>query len=318
MHFFSLLLYAEWTPLAITINESKSKVVILERDSNRVRKITCVPRNRPDKINRAKNEIFYTTNNILKHQNIIRGTEATNTYEYPTVFDSNGQIVYQEDSFCYTFQMPYYKENIYDYLGSKSFIQLNIHQLFQFIEKLAIQILSALYYLNRNQYAHLDVKPDNIMIAAYSEEGIPSEFILIDLEFITNSLREKQGYVGTLDYLPPEMLIKIKRHQWNPNLNAFYYPALVDMYELGVTILEIVLKWIKYTQYPRLAIYKVMIDNLKYLSDPKYSIADYIKEYPKMDTFLDFIRQMTHSDKDERIYPTDAINHRWIQSIKIV
>ncbi|KAK4475361.1 hypothetical protein MN116_002424 [Schistosoma mekongi] len=101
-------------------------------------------------------------------------------------------------------------------------IGLHVQQMFIYYA----QILDALNYLhNDQQIAHLDVKPENIMLTKKDRAK------LIDFGWAVDMRKQKliQGPVGTTSYAAPEVFGK------NP-----YFGPPADLFSLGVTLLTAV------------------------------------------------------------------------------
>ncbi|KIE00221.1 serine/threonine-protein kinase, partial [Metarhizium majus ARSEF 297] len=87
------------------------------------------------------------------------------------------------------------------------------------------QMASALRYLHRKHIIHRDIKPENILVGIYGEVKIS------DFGWSVHSPRSRRKtYCGTLDYLPPEMVI--------PNNPENSYDEKVDLWALGVLAYE--------------------------------------------------------------------------------
>lgn len=71
----------------------------------------------------------------------------------------------------------------------------------QALRDLLAQISSALHYLHTNDFAHRDVKPENITVV----DGSPLHFVLTDYGLLVATDEGGQSFLGgTRDYLPPE------------------------------------------------------------------------------------------------------------------
>lgn len=103
------------------------------------------------------------------------------------------------------------------------------------------EVAQALGYLHENRVAHLDVKPDNVLIA----NGHP---VIVDLGYaktIHPRYRQKTGVMVTGEYAHPDLWHLINRHDKSREGNAViidvpYHmirPAL-DMYSLGMTMIR--------------------------------------------------------------------------------
>jgi serine/threonine protein kinase len=86
-------------------------------------------------------------------------------------------------------------------------------------------ILRALDFLHANNVVHRDVKPGNVMIAARGEVKLTDFGLATEIETGAGMC---VGRAGTLQYTAPEVLA------------GFPYDASVDVWSLGMTVLEMV------------------------------------------------------------------------------
>lgn len=92
--------------------------------------------------------------------------------------------------------------------------------------QVVVQVTHALNFLHHNGIAHLDVKPENILI--HSKR--PNIYVkLHDFGISRHRDSGEKSKVGTLPYMAPEML------ENRENMDYFY----CDFYSLGITIFEI-------------------------------------------------------------------------------
>lgn len=88
------------------------------------------------------------------------------------------------------------------------------------------QMAAALKYLHKKHVIHRDIKPENILV------GIHGEIKISDFGWSVHAPNNRrQTMCGTLDYLPPEMLVK-----GSPQGN--FYSDKVDLWSLGVLTYE--------------------------------------------------------------------------------
>ena len=86
---------------------------------------------------------------------------------------------------------------------------------------LALNIASVIHYLASEEWLHLDIKPDNLVM------GIPPRLIDLSLAHTFERARSITGYIGTNAYMPPE--------QCAPGQTGEIGPAS-DVWGLGATL----------------------------------------------------------------------------------
>lgn len=120
--------------------------------------------------------------------------------------------------------LPIYKGTLYDYCPPRSIDN---------IRKILIDILSALQYIHSKSIIHGDVKPDNILI---DNDG---NAILIDFTSAFHKNDMIDGPLTTRGYVAPEIF------------SDQYYNEKIDIWALGVSILEILLEdnYFRYYKY---------------------------------------------------------------------
>ncbi|KAF2154579.1 kinase-like protein [Myriangium duriaei CBS 260.36] len=88
------------------------------------------------------------------------------------------------------------------------------------------QMACALRYLHKKHVIHRDIKPENILI------GLHGEIKISDFGWSVHSPGNRRNtYCGTLDYLPPEMIV--------PKTVDNCYDEKVDLWALGVLMYEL-------------------------------------------------------------------------------
>ena len=110
------------------------------------------------------------------------------------------------------------KGSLYDMLGD--FDDLSIVQILHY----AKQILTALLYMHQNNIAHLDIKPQNILLDRYARVKIAD----FGLATVCRKNQLSDHYSGSLAYMAPEILDK------QP-----FNPFLADVWSFGVTLYHI-------------------------------------------------------------------------------
>jgi serine/threonine protein kinase len=86
---------------------------------------------------------------------------------------------------------------------------------------LALNIASAIHYLASEDWVHLDIKPDNLVM------GIPPRLIDMSLARTVERARRITGYIGTNAYMPPEQCLPGEAGEIGP---------ASDVWGLGATL----------------------------------------------------------------------------------
>ena len=166
------------------------------------------------------------------------------------------------------------------------------------------QILNGLYHCHQNKIAHMDIKPQNIVIDEYLNPKI------IDFSISLNYSNKKPNEIiqlpfrGTNFYIPSEV-INSKEIEYK-NLNK------IDAYALGVLLFKM-----GYGYYPF---------NLKNGDENNYKIINQkinceyeIKKDKKFSSyFIDFISKLLKKDINKRMSIYEALRHPWIKRVKFL
>ena len=170
---------------------------------------------------------------------------------------------------------------------------------------LAYQILNGIKYMHICKVAHMDLKPQNIVIDQYLNAKI--------VDFSTSLIYKKEKpedyikfpSVGTSKYMSPEILksdkIKVK------DLNK------VDLYSFGVILYNLA-----FAKYPyglekedshdyNIILEKIETNELTFPNTEDYSSY-----------FLDFLSKLLEKDIERRISMSDALNHYWINGGRLL
>eukprot|EP00834_Sanchytrium_tribonematis_P003353 NODE_127_length_17034_cov_0.369590.p3 type:complete len:319 gc:universal NODE_127_length_17034_cov_0.369590:2523-1567(-) len=231
------------------------------------------------------------------HPNVIKGEDG-GSKQFKRQVDGKS---YTLD--CFQIIMPFYDTDLSNYLIDlrKMKSEANSHKS-EFIDKMKNvmrQILSGLDFIHSKGYAHLDIKPENIL----EKEG---HYVLADLEHMRESNSEADFInvpMGTYVYMPPQMINEYG--QWT---NDFYDPKKADMFQLGamlgVAVLEIFTN-VKF--YDDKDGYR---KGLKVFPSDTTLFEAYLSEFePQM---IDFIKKLTHTDPNLRLTAREALTHEWI------
>ena len=166
------------------------------------------------------------------------------------------------------------------------------------------QILNGLHHCHKNKIAHMDIKPQNIVIDEFLNLKIID--FSVSLNYSNKKTNEKiqLPFRGTNFYMPSEVI----------NSNEIEYKNLnkVDTYSLGVLLFKMA-----YGYYPF---------NLKYGDENNYKIINQkinceyeIKKDKNLSSyFIDFISKLLNKDINKRMNIYGALRHHWIKGAQIL
>ncbi len=99
--------------------------------------------------------------------------------------------------------------------------------------EIAYQISQALDYMHSEGVAHLDIKPENILLRYPLRKEYPLEAVVIDFGIARR--QQAQTLAGSLPFMPPER-VKILKGLAPPERMGENEPA--DIYSLGITLFQ--------------------------------------------------------------------------------
>ena len=166
------------------------------------------------------------------------------------------------------------------------------------------QILNGLYHCHQNKIAHMDIKPQNIVIDEYLNPKIIDFSVSLDYSNKKPNDKIQLPFRGTNFYMPSEV-INSKEIEYK-NLNK------VDAYALGVLLFKMA-----YGYYPF---------NLQYGDENNYKIINQkinceyeIKKNKNLSSyFIDFISKLLNKDINKRMNIYEALRHQWIKGAQIL
>ena len=173
-----------------------------------------------------------------------------------------------------------------------------------FLCYISYQILNGLNYCYRCKIAHLDLKPQNIIIdnqlnIKLIDFSISIDYSKINSEFIQIPLK------GTNFFISPEALdnktIKVK------DINK------VDLYSLGV-----ILYYFAFGYYPFGLTYEDANDYDKIYDKIMKDLEIKNEKNYYSGHFVDFLKKLLEKDIDKRIDIHEALNHYWIKGVDIL
>ena len=170
---------------------------------------------------------------------------------------------------------------------------------------LAFQILNGIAYIHKCKIAHMDIKPQNIVI----DNELNTKLIdfSISLNYANKNLENEiiLPCRGTLLYMSKEVLnsekIKIK------DLNK------VDLYSFGVVLYNLA-----FGSYPYELTYKEQDDIDLILEKMKNKKLDFKNDMNYSSYFIDFLRKLLEKDINKRINIYEALNHYWIKGANLL
>jgi serine/threonine-protein kinase len=113
--------------------------------------------------------------------------------------------------------------------------------------EIAYQVASGLDYMHSRDYAHLDVKPDNILLRRPLQHGFCPEAVLIDFG-IARRKRQRGLEAGSLHYMSPER-VQLMKGATAPELGADAPP--VDVYAVGVLLYQMLTGHLPFSGHSR-------------------------------------------------------------------
>lgn len=126
------------------------------------------------------------------------------------------------------------------------------------------QMASALRYLHRKHVIHRDIKPENILVGTYGDIKIA------DFGWSVHAPSKRRNtYCGTLDYLPPEMIV--------PRTPGNSYDEKVDLWALGVLIYEFLVGEAPFEDTPLMTTKRIAKADMKIPAFVSAEVADLIK-----------------------------------------
>ena len=168
----------------------------------------------------------------------------------------------------------------------------------------AYQILNGLKYCHMNKIAHLDIKPENIVVDEFLNLKIIDFSVSLDYSKIKSD-EIKLTFQGTNFYVAPEV---IKEEVINvKDLNK------VDLYSFGVMLYKLA-----YGSYPygltsadshnyELIYSKIQNEKLEF--NKKFVCSSY---------FIDFLKSLLENNINKRISINEALDHYWIKCSNIL
>ena len=162
--------------------------------------------------------------------------------------------------------------------------------------QIANQLCQALFFLHYRQIAHLDVKPENILV-------VQEDPVYIKLHDYGISKNEDSmnvdSYLGTPLYMAPEMLLKAK--------NLDYYKC--DSFSTGLVLFELYSKRLPITHQNVNSLEKLVSRYINLNSMEKLSVSEFKSDSPSsLSNMINFINGLLLKNPEARYEVTKIFN----------
>lgn len=135
------------------------------------------------------------------------------------------------------------------------------------------QMAAALKYLHKKHVIHRDIKPENILV------GIHGEIKISDFGWSVHAPNNRrQTMCGTLDYLPPEMLVRGSQEN--------FYSDKVDLWSLGVLTYEFLVGEAPFEDTPVMTQRRITRADMTIPSFVSPEARDFIKRVGSQSSFI--------------------------------
>jgi serine/threonine protein kinase len=154
------------------------------------------------------------------------------------------------------------------------------------------QILAGLQHLHKRNIVHRDIKCDNIFINASNGQLVIGDLGLAkDLNISQNGA--PMSIVGTPQFMAPEQL----------KYNSTFYTSKVDIYALGMCLIEIITKSYPYSEC------KSLLEVITHINEQKEC-----KAFLSIDSknIHNFVNWFLNKDSELRPTATEALMHIWL------
>ena len=288
------------------------------------------------------NENILTAKNEIKILCKLNNNESNNfipkIYDY---YEDNNDLWFSFEKggtslsgLCFKIKGEFEKgERIY-YIQKGKFLMSLFSTISQF-KYLFKSLLSAIDYINKRSIIHSDIKPENILIE-YNGDINEGNFEIKSIKIIDYGsafFANNTAIItsNTPEYLCPEITIGNKKFIKELKNNNMKYINSIDIWSLGITILELCLccpSWMSYktkviingkTFHPSglfgcrgrdaNKIYQKQIELSKNINKKLKNSLLYLFEQEDRNNFIDLMKRMLEFDYKKRINCQDAINH---------
>ena len=169
----------------------------------------------------------------------------------------------------------------------------------------ANQILNGLYFCHKCRIAHMDIKPQNIVIDEYLNAKLIDFSISINYSGKKPNDKLKLPFKGTNFYMSPEVI----------NSDVIQYKDInkIDIYSLGVVLFRLGFGYYPFKlEYGDEDNYKIINQKINCEFEIKNE-NNYFSSY-----FIDFISKLLRKDINKRMSIYEALQHPWLKGAKIL
>ena len=254
------------------------------------------------KIQHKKNKKEYALKVIRHKKNKatnIKELEIASKLKHPKIIDLNGYFLPKknDDNNQYILMENAKYGNLRNFLLNVLKIKRCLSE--SMICFLTRQILEGLDYCHRCKIAHMDIKPQNIVIDDYLNAKLIDFSISINYKNKEPNEKIKLPFKGTAFYMSPEVynsdFIKIK------DINK------IDLYALGVVLFNLAFGCYPYN------LKNGDEDDEEIIKEKLKSKLEIKNENNFSSYFIDFISKLLESDINKRMSLSEAIQHPWIK-----
>ena len=168
-------------------------------------------------------------------------------------------------------------------------------------DKLAIGILDGFDYIHTKGIAHLDIKPDNILLTAYGLPKLCDFGLAVRYSNADGSMFDIGRFHGTAHYASPEMYKK----GWFASEDVIDLPK-TDCWSVGVTLFSIMTGQPLFIGANEMEIFQNQRGN-NYNYPPMF--ADICPVDIDYFSFMEMIKGLCKNDADARLSTREALNH---------